>query len=201
MNRRSLAGVSLAVLLATPALAAETFVIDKAHSEASFQVPHLGISKVRGRFTDFEGRISIDRAKPEASWVEFAIKTASIDTLESKRDAHLRSADFFDAETHPTISFKSTKVVPKGPDQFEVTGTFTLRGVSKQITLPVKLVGFLKTPWNTERVGFETGTTLKRKEYGVSWSKTLDNGGLIAGDEVIVSLTIEAERPLEAASK
>src|SRR5262249_15611538 len=122
----------------------------------------------------------------------FSVKTASVDTNEPKRDTHLKSPDFFDVEKFPAMTFKSTRVVKKSDTQFDVTGTFTLHGVSKEITLTVTLVGFVKDPWGNERVGFETKTALNRKEFGLVWNKTLDGGGLLVGDSVDVAITIEA---------
>lgn len=200
MIRRFLAGTALALFVAGPVAAAETYVVDKSHSESTFQVAHLGISKVRGRFSDFEGKIVIDRAKPEASSVEFAVKTSSVDTNEPKRDTHLKSADFFDVEKFPAMTFKSTKVVKKSDTQFEVTGVFALHGVAREITLPVTLVGFVKDPWGNERVGFETKTTLNRKEFGLLWNKTLDGGGLLVGETVDVAITLEAVKEKPTAS-
>jgi polyisoprenoid-binding protein YceI len=182
------------LLLAVPGLAAETFVVDKAHSETSFQVTHLGIAKVRGQFTDFDGTINIDRAKPEASSVEFTINAASINTGVADRDKHLRSADFFDAETYPTISFKSTKVVAKGKNQFAVTGNLTIRGVTKEVTLPVTSTDFITAPGGVEKVGFEVGLKINRKDYGVSWHKLMDNGGVVVSDEVTVSINLETAK-------
>jgi polyisoprenoid-binding protein YceI len=182
------------LLLAVPGLAAETFVVDKAHSETSFQVTHLGIAKVRGQFTDFDGTINIDRAKPEASSVEFTINAASINTGVADRDKHLRSADFFDAETYPTISFKSTKVVAKGKNQFAVTGNLTIRGVTKEVTLPVTSTDFITAPGGVEKVGFEVGLKINRKDYGVSWHKLMDNGGVVVSDEVTVSINLESAK-------
>jgi polyisoprenoid-binding protein YceI len=200
MNRRLLAALAAVTLTAGTALAGETYAIDKGHSQAGFSVRHLGISKVPGRFTDFEGTVDVDQAKPEASKVEFTIKAASIDTNEANRDKHLRSADFFDVEKFPTITFKSTKVVSKGKDKYDVTGSFTLHGVTKEITLPVTVLGFVKDPWGNQRVGFETAITLNRKDYGLVWNKTLDGGGLLVGDDVDVTITVEAAKKKETAS-
>ena len=198
MTRRFATLLALAAL-ATPA-AAENWVIDKGHSEASFQVRHI-VTKVRGRFTDFEGAIAVDRAKPEASSVEFTIKTASIDTDVPNRDQHLRSPDFFDAEKYPTISFRSSKVAPKGKDQYEVTGTLNMHGVSKEITLPVTFLGFVKDPSGRERAGFETRANLNRKDYGIVWNKALDSGGMLLGEEVAVEINIEATQKKESAGE
>jgi polyisoprenoid-binding protein YceI len=170
---------------------ASTYTIDKAHSEAVFQVRHL-VTKVRGRFTDFEGTVIIDEQKPELSSVNFTIKAASIDTAEKDRDTHLRSADFFEVEKYPTITFRSTRVVRKSNESFDVTGDFTIRDVTKELTLPVTHLGTAKDPWGNERVGFEAETTLNRKDYGLKWNAALETGGFLVGDEVRVILSIQA---------
>jgi len=167
-----------------------TFVIDKAHSEAVFQVRHL-ITKVRGKFSDFEGTVQFDEANPSASSVNFSIKTASVDTSEGDRDKHLRSADFFSVDEHPTITFKSAKVAGTGA-QFSVTGPLTIRGVSKDVTLPVTYLGGAKDPWGNQRAGFETEVTINRKDFGLNWNAALEAGGFLVGDDVKVSLSIQA---------
>jgi polyisoprenoid-binding protein YceI len=176
--------------------AAETYVIDKNHSDASFQIRHFA-SKVRGRFADFGGTIQADPAKPEASSVEFTIKTASIDTNQPDRDKDLRSANFFDAEKFPEITFKSTKVTPAGKDKYDVTGTLTMHGVSKEITLPVTLLGMMKDPRGNEIASFELETKLNRKDFGINWNKTLDNGGLMLSDDVVVQISLETKKKKE----
>lgn len=204
--RKSVAVLAIALLAVTalpgvaavPATATGTWTIDKVHSEASFQVRHF-VSKVRGRFTDFSGTVRIDAAKPEASSVEFTIKVASVDTNEPKRDAHLRSPDFFDAAKYPEIRFVSKKVVPVSESKYDVTGDLTMRGVTKEITLPVTFDGIAKDPWGNERAGFETGITLNRKEYGINWNKALDQGGFMLGDDATVSINIEAVKEKAAA--
>ena len=197
--KRLVLAASLAAL-ATTSPAADVYTVDKSHSEVSFQVKHL-MSQVRGRFSDFEGKISVDAAKPEASSVEFAIKTASIDTNEPRRDEHLRSADFFDAATHPTISFKSTSMKKTGDTTYDVTGPFTMRGVTKTITLPVVVTGTAKDPGGNDRIGFEINTTLNRKDYGVVWNRALDAGGFLLGDDVKVSINLSTVKPKPQAAK
>lgn len=197
MNR-TFAVVALAAGLAGSADAADTLVIDRVHSEASFQVRHF-VSKVRGRFTDFSGTILADHAKPEASSVEFTVKTASIDTDQANRDKHLQSADFFDAEKFPEISFKSTSVKSAGKDKFDVTGNLTMRGVTRQVTLPVTYLGSVGAGKNAKH-GFEATTTINRKDFGIVWNKALDNGGYMLGDDVTVTINIEAAPPKEAAA-
>ena len=134
MLRKTLLTLGVTLALAAPALA-DTYTVDRNHSEAAFQVRHI-LTKVRGTFRDFTGTIDFDKAKPENSSVEFAIKVTSIDTGTQKRDDHLRSPDFFDVAKYPDITFKSTKVVSKGNSKFDVTGDFTMHGVTKQITCP-----------------------------------------------------------------
>jgi polyisoprenoid-binding protein YceI len=199
MNRRLAVLALVAVLPAPASLAADTYVIDKAHSEATFQVRHI-VTRVRGNFADISGTIQADAAKPEASSVEFSVKTASIDTGAPDRDKHLRSADFFEVEKFPEMTFKSSRIKPVGKDRYEVTGTFTLRGVSKELTLPVAFLGFAKDPWGNEKAGFETSVTLNRKDFGMVWNKVLDNGGALLGDEVYVSVNVEANKQKAAAS-
>ncbi len=187
------------MLAAAPLFAAETYTVDKVHSNAQFTIRHL-MSKVTGKFTDVEGAVEVDRAKPEASVVEFKIKTASIDTANKQRDDDLRSANFFDVASHPEITFKSTKVKPTGKDSYQVTGTLTMRGVAKEITLPVTVLGEMKDPWGNERIGFEVETTLNRKDYNILWNKTLDSGGYLLGDDVKVTSALEAIKKKEAAA-
>ncbi|MGA7617215.1 MAG: YceI family protein [Thermoanaerobaculia bacterium] len=189
MRARILA-VCLFLTVSTVAFAGETYVVDSNHSDVTFQIRHL-VSKVSGRFGDFSGTIDFDRAKPERSSVDFVIRTASIDTNVERRDNHLRSADFFDVQKYPEITFHSTKIVPAGKDRFNVSGDFTMHGVTKQITLPVTITGFMKDPGGKERAGFEASTVLDRKDYGVVWNRTLDSGGYLLGDDVTIEIALE----------
>ncbi|HEY4641903.1 MAG TPA: YceI family protein [Thermoanaerobaculia bacterium] len=183
-----------AFVLATSSLFAETFVVDRAHSEANFQVRHM-MSKVSGKFNDFSGKINLDRAKPSASSVEFNIKATSVDTGVADRDNHLRTAEFFDAARCPELTFKSTSIVPtKKKDVYDVTGDLTMRGVTKRVTIPVEFTGFGKDPWGNERAGFSLTTTVNRKDYGINWNKALDNGGVLVGDDVTINVNLEAQK-------
>jgi polyisoprenoid-binding protein YceI len=175
----------------TTGSAVRTYRIDKAHSEASFQVRHL-ITKVRGGFSDFEGTITFDEVQPQHSSVSFTIQASSIDTNEPDRDKHLRSADFFDVEQFATITFRSTRVTKKSDDSFDVAGDFTIRGVTRPITLPVTFLGRAKDPWGNERVAFETEFTINRRDFGLNWNAPLEAGGFLVGDDVKVSLSIQA---------
>ena len=169
----------------------QTYGIDAAHSEATFTVRHL-ITKVRGSFADFAGTIAFDEANPSASTVTFTIQAASIDTNQKDRDAHLRSADFFETEKYPTITFASTKIEARGDDAYAVTGHFTIRDVTKEITLPVTFLGKAKDPWGNERIAFEAEYSLNRKDYGLTWNAALETGGFLVGDEVKISLSVQA---------
>ena len=175
----------------TAATQVRTFSIDKAHSEAAFQVRHL-VTRVRGRFTDFEGTITMAQDAPEQSSVDVVIQATSIDTSQPDRDTHLRSADFFDVGTFPTLTFKSTKVTPAGGDRYQVTGDLTIHGVSRSVVLPTTFLGFAKDPWGHERAGFEAELTVNRKDFGLSWNATLETGGFLVGDEVKISLAVQA---------
>ena len=168
-----------------------TYKIDKAHSEVAFQVRHL-VTKVRGRFRDFEGSILYHEANPEQSSVTFTIQANSIDTAEPDRDKHLRTPDFFDVETFPTLTFQSTRITKRGPETYDVTGTLTMHGINKELVLPVAHMGKAKDPWGGDRLGFEAETTLNRKDFGLNWNAMLEAGGFLVGDEVKVSIEIQA---------
>ena len=188
--RKTLLTLGVTLALSAPALA-DTYTVDRAHSEAAFQVRHI-LTKVRGTFRDFAGTINFDKAKPENSTVEFRIKATSVDTGVQKRDDHLRSPDFFDVANHPEIAFTSTKVVAKGGNKFDVVGDFTLHGVTKQITLPVTFLGEQKFGKGS-KAGFETALTINRKDYGLVWNRAVESGGVLVGEEVEISINIEAD--------
>jgi polyisoprenoid-binding protein YceI len=174
-----------------PAADLKTFQIDKAHSEVTFQVRHL-LSRVRGRFSEFDGAIEFDAAHPEESRVEFTIQAASIDTNQPDRDTHLRSADFFKVDEFPTLRFVSTRVVPAGADEYDVTGTLTIRGVARAVTLRVSYLGRATDPWGNDKLAFESETTINRKDYGLNWNAALETGGFLVGDDVRISIAVQA---------
>jgi polyisoprenoid-binding protein YceI len=194
-----------AILLAAAAAAAhasaveETFTFDKAHTKVGFRIRHT-VSRVEGRFKDFDGTIWLDRENPAQSRVELTIRAASVDTANENRDGDLRSANFFDVEKFPTITFKSTKVEPRGGDSYAVTGDFTMHGVTKSIVVPVQSNGFAKMG-KTEKAGFSIAFPLNRKDYGITWNRTLDQGALLLGDDVDISIEIEANKKEPEASK
>src|SRR4051794_35430955 len=172
----------LVVLVAFP-LFADTYMVDKDHSQVGFGIRHL-MTNVHGKFEDFEGKIEIVPNKPDLSSVEFTIRANTVNSGVEDRDHELRGPDFFDVAKYPDIVFKSTAIKKSGNNLYSVTGNLTLRGVTKRITIPVTVMGFMKDPWNNERAGFELTTKLNRQDYGIKWNKALDNGGVLLGDEV-----------------
>jgi polyisoprenoid-binding protein YceI len=186
-------------LTAAPAFAQDIYNVDKTHSEVTFRVRHF-VSKVSGRFDDFSGTISVVPGQPSASSVEFSISAASINTANTNRDTHLKSPDFFDAAKHPEITFKSTRIAPVDEDTFNVTGLFTMHGTTREITIPVDFGGRITDGRGTEKAGFSLTTKLNRKDYGIVWNQTLDPGSLVLGDEVEITVNIEANKKKPAAA-
>jgi polyisoprenoid-binding protein YceI len=174
------------------AAAVRTLEIDRSHSEVAFQVRHL-LSKVRGRFTDFAGTIEFDQSNPQNSRLEVTIQAASIDTAEGDRDKHLRSADFFEVDTYPTLTFVSTSVTLRSDDTYDVAGNLTIHGITRPVTLPASFLGAAGDPWGNTRFVFEAELTLNRKDFGLTWNAALEAGGFLVGDEVKVFLSIQAK--------
>ncbi len=191
LHRLALAGLALAALV-PPAVAADTFNFDTSHTNVGFAVKHMVISTVKGRFNEFSGVITYDPQDVTKSSVEVTIKTASVDTGNADRDKHLRSADFFDAEKYPEITFKSTRVEKRGSG-YVARGPLTMRGVTKEVELPFTVTGVINDPWGNTRLGAEVEPVkVNRQDFGVSWSKALDSGGLVVSDEVSLELAVEA---------
>jgi len=186
--------VSRAVLLAVVLMAATAHAaeweLDKAHSSCEFKVSHMVISNVTGKFTDFDAVVQFDGANPATGSVEATIAVSSINTANDKRDAHLKSPDFFDADTYPAITFKSTKVIPGEGKEFKLVGDLTMRGVTKEVTFDCVFNGTVDA-MGTTKAGFSAVAKVNRQDFGVNWSKTLDNGGLVAGDEISITLELE----------
>jgi polyisoprenoid-binding protein YceI len=174
------------------ATAVRMLAIDRSHSEVGFQVRHL-LSKVRGRFVDFNGAIAFDEQHPQSSKIDVTIQAASIDTAEADRDKHLRSADFFDVEQYPLLTFKSTSVTPRGGNVYDVAGELTIHGVTRPVILPASFLGATQDPWGNTRYVFEAELTLSRRDFGLSWNAALETGGLVVGDEVRVSISVQAK--------
>jgi polyisoprenoid-binding protein YceI len=192
MNRSISASV-LALLILTPLLsaAATTFDIDRSHSAVEFGVSHMVITTVKGKFTRFTGSI-VYGGDDLAAWeIHGTIEAASIDTDEKDRDNHLRSPDFFDTEKYPEITLKSKEIRREG-DRYVGVGEFTMHGVTREVEIPFTLKGPVTDPWGNQRIGIEASWKLDRRDYGIVWSKTLDNGGLLVGNEVEIEIHIEA---------
>jgi polyisoprenoid-binding protein YceI len=196
--------VVLGALSATAAGAADTYTVDPTHSNIGFSIRHF-FSKVPGHFKQYEGTILYDTQDLTKSSVSVTIDTASIDTGVEKRDADLKSANFFDVEKYPKITFVSTKVTPAGAGKAKIEGTLTIRGVSKPVTLDVDLLGAGPDAWGGFRAGFEARTKINRQDYGVSWNKVVEGGGSVLSDDVEIVLNVEgikqAPKPAEAPKK
>jgi polyisoprenoid-binding protein YceI len=187
---RNLLAASLVSALATPALASD-WQIDPSHSQAQFSVRHLMVSNVRGEFGKLAGSATLDESDITRSRVEATIDATTINTREPKRDAHLKSPDFFDVAKFPTLTFKSTSIKQSGKDHLAVTGDLTIHGVTRPITLDVTITPELKSPFGDVRRGASATGKLSRKDYGLKWNMALETGGVVVGDEV--SLTIDVE--------
>jgi polyisoprenoid-binding protein YceI len=170
----------------------QRWTIDPSHSGVHFSVRHMVISKVRGAFQRWQGTIDFDEANPSTSKVSVRIEANSIDTREPKRDAHLRSADFFDVEHHPALTFESTEVAKVGDDRYSVTGDLTIRGVTRSIVLAAELLGAKKDPWGKRRIAFGARTSINRKEFGLNWNQGLEAGGVLVGEQIEIDLDVEA---------
>lgn len=171
-----------------------TWQIDTAHSVVEFAVKHMMFATAKGRFGQFSGTIDYDPGSIAASSAEVEIDVKSIDTRDEKRDGHLLSPDFFDAESYPAITFKSTRVEPTGDSEFNVYGDLTIRGVTKPAVLNAEITGQGKNPWGQEVIGFSATTKFKRSEFGLEWNAALETGGVLVGDEVKIAIEIEAAR-------
>ena len=167
------------------------YEIDPTHSSVGFKVKHLAISSVPGNFAEFKGRFSFDPASVESSKAEAEISVASVDTGDKKRDDHLKAPDFFDAGKHPAISFKSTKVEKVSDTDFKAYGDLSIHGVTKPVVLDVSYGGAAVDPWGKERAAFVATGTINRKDFGLTWNKVLETGGLVVGDEVKITLEVE----------
>ena len=171
--------------------AAGTYALDVAHSSVSFSVRHLMVSKTTGRFTDFTGSIVIGE-DPLDSSVEVAIQVASVDTRDETRDGHLRSADFFDAEAYPVITYRSTRVTPASKGIWRVEGELTVHGTTVAVPLEVSFEGGAQDPWGGARIGFSASTEVDRAAFGLTWNQALETGGVLVGKQVKIDVEAEA---------
>jgi polyisoprenoid-binding protein YceI len=195
-SARLASALGLAVILSVPAPAAiSTWQIDPAHSAAQFSVRHLAISTVRGAFSKVKGAVNFDDADISKSSVEVTIDVSTVDTREPKRDDDLRSDRFFDVKDFPTMTFKSTKVEQVAPGKLKVTGELTIRGVTKPVVLDVDgPTAPVKDPWGNQRAAATATTKINRQDFGVKWNANMDNGGVVVGDEVSITIDVEMVR-------
>ena len=190
-----LSSLTLAVSLLTSAALADTteWAIDPAHSSIGFSVPHMMVSEVDGQFKTYTGKAQLDEADLTKSQVEFSADTASVDTGNAERDKHLKSPEFFDVEKFPKLTFKSTKITKAGKG-YKLKGQLTLHGVTKEVTLDATVSQPVKNPWGKQVRAVKINGKLKRSDYGLSWNKTLDQGGVVIGDEVTLDLKLELNK-------
>jgi polyisoprenoid-binding protein YceI len=175
----------------------QTWQIDPAHTQAGFSVKHLMISKVRGRFGSLSGEIRLDEANLAGSSVTVEIDATSIDTRHEERDAHLRSADFFDVERFPALSFRSRRVERERDGRFRVLGDLTIRDVTRQVTLQVEDEGRGRDPWGGERAAFSATGRIDRRDFGLTWNQALEAGGVLVGHDIDLALEVEAVKQAE----
>jgi len=190
----AVAAVLLTLCLAGVASGTDTYTVDRSHTTVGFTVRHLVINKVRGKFNDFSGTIAYDENDITKSSMQGTIKAASIDTDHAKRDNHLRSPDFFDVAEHPEITFTSKSVV-QGNDGLILVGDLTMRGTTKEVQIPFEITGKIKDPRGNTIIGFEAALSIDRQDFGIAYSKTMDNGGLVVGNQVNIELVGEAILP------
>ena len=183
-------GALLAGLPADAGAETARWEIDPDHSLIEFRVAHMVVSKTSGRFTDYKGFVEMDADAKTIKAIEATINAASVDTNHNKRDAHLRNPDFLDVTQHPTMTYKMKRATKQG-DTYTIVGDFTLRGMTKEVILVSSFNGVAKDPWGNTRAGFSAEGKLNRKDFGMVWDKTLDNGGLVVGNEVQIRLDIE----------
>lgn len=172
----------------------DTWNIDASHTLVEFGIRHLMITTVKGRFGGVEGTIKGDMDDLTGAEVDVKIDAASIDTRDEKRDEHLRSADFFEVEKYPHMTYKSTKVTKTGDKTYTIDGELTIRDVTRPVTLEAEFLGKAVDPWGNEKVGFSAKGKLNRKDFGLTWNAPLEAGGVLVGDEVTIQLEVQATK-------
>ncbi len=172
--------------------AAGTWKLDETHTTIGFTARHAMVAKVRGRFTDFEGTLTIDAQSPEKSTVNVSIKSASLDTGNSDRDTHVKSPDFLDVEKNPELTFASTSIKHVSGSDFVVSGDLTICGITHSVEVELTYVGTSRDPWGGTRIGFEGKTEISRKDYGLTWNVALETGGVLVSEKVRIEIDVEA---------
>jgi polyisoprenoid-binding protein YceI len=183
--------IVLSFVAAYSAAAQSTWNVDKSHSKVQFVVSHMVVSEVTGHFKDFNGKLASKGNSVENADITFTINVKSVDTDDAKRDEHLLAPDFFDAEKYPTITFKSSSFKKISDKKYKLTGDLTMHGVTKKIDLDVTYGGEVKDPWGKTRSGYKIKGLINRNDYGVSWSKNMDAGGLVVGEDVELNIAVE----------
>lgn len=183
-----------AVAIAASVNAQSKWNFDPSHSAVEFEVSHMVITEVTGKFHSFEGEVTSGEVDFTDSRISFSIDASSVNTENEKRDGHLKSADFFDVENHPKITFKSKSMKKVSGNNYKLTGDFTMHGVTKEITLDAKYNGIAKDPWGNTKAGFKVTGEINREDYGLTWNNTLDNGNLLVGKEVFITCRIQLVR-------
>ncbi len=176
---------------------AKTWNVDVAHSSVVFSVRHMVVSKVRGRFAKFSGRLELNDQDLTQSNVDIRIDASSIDTGVGDRDTHLRSPDFLDVEKFPELTYKSKRVERLGEDRYRVVGDLTIRGATREVPLDVEAGGRVKDPWGNERAGFTARTRIDRRDFGLEWNKVIETGGFVVGDHIDIDVDVEGVRVAE----
>jgi len=174
------------------------YTVDTAHSSIGFSVKHMMVSKVRGNFNEFSANLEGQETDLTGSTIEFTIDVASINTNNEDRDNHLRSADFFDVETYPSITFKATDIQSKGGDEYKVTGDLTIKDVTKEVTFDAEYEGKGTNPWGQEVVAFSANSKINRKDFGLTWNQTLETGGVLVGEDIKIDIELELNPAQEA---
>jgi polyisoprenoid-binding protein YceI len=178
--------------LTTPTAAVSTWKIDPVHSHAEFKVKHMMISNVKGHFKDLAETLLLDETDVTRSKIDASVEVASVDTRDPQRDGHLKSADFFDAEKFPRLSFQSSRITDRGNGELSVSGDLTIHGVKRAVTFQVEgPTAPTKDPWGNTRIGLSATTKINRKDFGLTWNATLESGGILVGDEVTITLEVQ----------
>lgn len=170
------------------------WTVDAVHSSVDFSVKHMMISRVKGSFKDFSAEVEANPEDLTTASISFKIDVNTIDTRNDDRDNHLRSADFFDVEKYPAITFTSTDVKKIDDDEYQLTGDVTIKDVTKKETFTVEYEGSGKDPWGNEKIGFSVNGKLNRKEYGLTWNQALETGGVLVGEDIKINLQIQAQQ-------
>lgn len=195
MVRRTTVLLLATLMLAASAFAADNWKVDPVHSSVEFKVSHMVVGKVEGKFTDFDGTIDFDGKDLVGGTVTFTVQVNSVNTGNDKRDGHLRSPDFFDVEKYPTMTFTSKKVIPGEGNSFKLIGDLSMKDVTKEVTFDCEFNGTMSDSQGNQRAGFSATTTINRQDYNISWDRVMDTGGLVAGNNVNITLDLEAVKP------